>query len=45
MEAVHAYIIARANEDWLDISRGQAAATQAAAANAPIPDVPAPAPQ
>src|SRR5690606_24301341 len=44
VQQVHAYIIARANEDWLDISRGQAAATEAAAANAPIPDVGIPAP-
>src|SRR5690606_11379655 len=40
IEAVHAYVIARANEDWLDISQAQAAAAAEAAANAPIPETP-----
>ncbi len=42
IEAVHAYIIARANEDFLDISQAEAAAREEAAANAPVPVVPDP---
>jgi quinohemoprotein ethanol dehydrogenase len=45
IEAVHAYIIARANEDWLDISQADAASAAAAAATAPIPPAPQPQPQ